>query len=179
MGPIGAFHENVRQQRRHQWLGCLLIKKSNGVDRQKRLGGFRPFLFVEQGTRLAFHPAHAGIGIEREHQNIPQGAGLFEEPDVARMQQVVAAVREDHGLTLLFPEGALAHQFVSDIAGSHRYQCSSPTWRNSHPPLSEGNCQLLPELQVSCAREYPTIKRTEMKRSEEHTSELQSLRHLV
>jgi len=127
MGPIGALHKHVRQKGRHQWLGCLLIKKSYSVDRQKSLSDFCAFSLVEQRARLAFHPAHAGIGIEREHQNIPQGAGLFEEPDMARMQQVVAAVGEDDGLTLLFPERALAQQFVSAVKRGHGYQCSSPT----------------------------------------------------
>src|ERR1017187_2792286 len=163
MGPIGAFHQYVRQQCRHQRLGCLLIKKSHRVNGQKGLGDFRAFLLVEQGTRWTFHPSHAGIGIEREHQNIPQRASPFEESDMARMQQVVAAVSEDDGLTLLFPEGALAHQFVPAVTESHGYQCSSPTSTGSRPALSEGNCELLPELQVFWALGYPTIKRTEMK----------------
>ena len=77
MGPIGAFHKNVWQQGRHQWLGCLLIEEYYGVDGQKGLGDFRAFSLVEQRARWTFHPAHAGIGVEREHQNIPQRAGLF------------------------------------------------------------------------------------------------------
>src|ERR1039457_1384765 len=52
---------------------------------------------------------------------------------MARMQQVIAAVGEDDGLTLLFPEGALAQQFILAVKGSHGYQCSSPTLAESGP----------------------------------------------
>ena len=54
MGPIGAFHENVRQHSRHQCLGCLLIKTSNRVDSRKSLRDFRPFLLAKQRARSPF-----------------------------------------------------------------------------------------------------------------------------
>jgi hypothetical protein len=44
---------------------------------------------------------------------------------VARVQQVIAAVGEDHGLALLLPALALDEKFRSAIEPVHRFQCSS------------------------------------------------------
>ena len=58
------------------------------------------------GPRGTLQALHAGVGVERQNQDVAQRARAFEQTDVARMQNVVAAVGEDHGLAGALPLSA-------------------------------------------------------------------------
>ena len=68
----------------------------------------------------AFDPPHAGVGVQRQNQDIAKIARLFEQADVAGMQQVVAAVGEDDCLALALPERTLLHQVRAAEECSHQ-----------------------------------------------------------
>ena len=72
-----------------------------------------------------FEAPHAGIGIERQDQHIAQRAGLFQQTDVAGMEQIVAAVGEDDGLALPLPLGPGLQQIGEVVETCQRFQCNS------------------------------------------------------
>ena len=57
-------------------------------------------LLRDQRARGTFQPPHARVGVQRQNQHVAHRARLFQQPDVTRMQDVVAAVGEDDLLAL-------------------------------------------------------------------------------
>ena len=60
-----------------------------------------------------FQPLDAGVGVQRQDQDVAERSGGFEQPDVAGMQDVVTAVGEDDLLAGALPFGARGDQFLS------------------------------------------------------------------
>ena len=71
------------------------------------------------GREGPFMRADAGIRVQRQNQHIAQRAGLFQQPDVAGMEQVVAAVGEDYRFAFQPPARALFAEFRTIIESSH------------------------------------------------------------
>ena len=76
--------------------------------------------------------AHAGVGVERQDQDVAQRARLFEQADVAGMQQVVAAVGEDDGFPCCFQRARCSpvrrgcKKVPLDFQFSSRHQTPNP-----------------------------------------------------
>ena len=66
-----------------------------------------------------FEARDARVGIERQDQNVAQRTRLFEQADMARMQNIVTAVGEHHGLIFAAPLGARLDQFGASVEASH------------------------------------------------------------
>jgi len=83
--------------------GVSSSKSVTRVDRFERECHLGAFPLRDQRTSGSFHMANAGVGIQREDEEIAEGTCLFEQADVAGMQKVVAAVGEDHAPAFVLP----------------------------------------------------------------------------
>jgi len=120
MRPVGTFDQDVGKDFGDQFAGSVLIEEGDGVDGLQLGGELGPLEFVEQRAGGAFEALDAGIGVEREDEDVAEGAGLFKGADVAGMEQVVAAVGEDDGFAFLFPAAALLDEFRAAVQSCHR-----------------------------------------------------------
>ena len=78
---------------------------------------------LESGPPL--RAPRTGIGIQRQDQDVAGRAGLLQEPDVAGVKQVIAAIGEDYGFAVPLPALALFEKFRAAVELGHRFQCSS------------------------------------------------------
>ncbi len=117
--PIGAFYQHVRDEGGDELAGRVFIEECHGVDgfQMENQRGAR--LFVEERPGRAFKPLHARISIECENKYISERTRTFEQADVARMQDVIAAVREYNLFALRFPEMARCNEFAAAIECRH------------------------------------------------------------
>ena len=119
MRPVRAFDQDVRQHGGDQFARRIFIKKRHRVHGRERTGERRAFVLRNQRPRWALHPLHAVIGVQRQNQNVPHRTRLFQQTDVAGMEQIVTAVCEYNSLTGVFPFPACRGQFFSCIKDTH------------------------------------------------------------
>ena len=118
MGPVRALQENIRQQLRKQLARRFLVEQDHGVHRFERRHHRDTFLLRKNRTARPFQPLHAGICVEAHNQHIGERSGVFEQTDVARMQDVIAPICEGHLLALVLPPGPLFEEFAAVIEAS-------------------------------------------------------------
>ena len=145
--PVRALDEHLRQNLRDQFARRILVKQGDRIDGLQRQGDFDALILVQQRPERPLHAPHAGIRVQGEDQNVAHGAAPFEQPDMARVKQVVAAVGEDHGLAVELPAPPLFDEFRAAVKATHRFQCSSQA----------GGGQRRAELAGESA--YPTLPR--------------------
>jgi hypothetical protein len=107
MGPIGALDQNVGEDLADELAGRIFVKEGDGVDGSQGQDHVGAFALGDYGAGRTFHAPHAGVRIQGKNQDVAEAARLFEETNVAGMEQVIATVGEDDGLALEFPEGTL------------------------------------------------------------------------
>ncbi len=119
MRPIRALDQNVGQDIGDELARRVFVEEGDGVDGVERASHARPFLFGDQRPRGTFETGHAGVGVERENQDVAERPRPFQQADVAGMKKVVTTVGEDDGLAGAAPECARLDQFRTSIKGSH------------------------------------------------------------
>jgi len=71
----------------------------------------RALLLGNHRAAGAFQRADALVAIHANDQRVSHRAGRFQQFDVAGMEQVVAAVCENHALAVAFPRAKLQNEF--------------------------------------------------------------------
>jgi hypothetical protein len=127
--PIRSLQEDIGKKFGDQLPGGILIKQSNGIDRLESPGQLRALDLRDQRTGEPLGAPNAGVRIQRQNQPVAQRSGLFQEPDVSRMEQVIAPVGENDDLALLFPALTLFEERRAKVETSHGFQCSG--WRTA------------------------------------------------
>jgi hypothetical protein len=107
MRPIGAFDQDVGEDLADELAGRIFVKEGDGVDGSEGQDHGGAFAFGDYGAGRTFHAPYTGVRIQGKDQDVAEAARLFEETNVAGMEQVIAAVGEDDGFALAFPEGTL------------------------------------------------------------------------
>jgi hypothetical protein len=104
--PIGALDEDIRQNDGNQLARRILVEERDGIDGfERQASSARSRSRGSAAATAPWRGARTGIGVQRENENVAERAGLLEEPDVAGVKQVIAAVGEDHGFALALPAG--------------------------------------------------------------------------
>ncbi len=85
-GPVRAFDENAWEHARDQLARRWLIKNRHIIHRGKRGQNLGAILLRHQRTFGALVAANAAIAIDRDDQQIPEGARFRQTTHVARMQ---------------------------------------------------------------------------------------------
>ena len=117
--PIRAFYQDVGKHLRNQLARGVFVEEGDGIDRlesQRHLGSLG---LGEQRTVGSLRPPHTRIGVQRQDEDVAEGARLLQQPDVAGMQQVIAAVGENYGFPFLFPLFSLFEKLFSKIQAGH------------------------------------------------------------
>ncbi len=113
MRPVGALDQNIRQHGGDQFARRVFIEERHGVDGSQGRGEFGALVLRDERAGGTFQALHAGVGIQRQDQDVAERSCGFEQSDVAGMQNIVAAVGEDHLFAGAFPFGALLDQLLS------------------------------------------------------------------
>ena len=93
--PVGALHQDVGQEGAYRLDRRRLVVDDDAVHRlegEERLGALR---LGHDRPALALEAADGGVGVEGHHQHVPLAPRGLEERDVAGVEEVEAAVRED------------------------------------------------------------------------------------
>ena len=119
MRPIRAFHEDIRQQTGNQLSRRVFIEQNHGIHRLQSGDQFGAFALRCNRALGTFRPAHSGVGIQSDDEHVTQRAGPLQQPDMARVQQVVTAVGENHGFACSFPLRSLSKEFRAAVETCH------------------------------------------------------------
>ena len=103
-----ALHQNVREHRGNQ-LCAAYLRRTGQRHPPLRVAG-RALLVRSSsiGRERPLQPPHAVVRIECQNQQIPERARTLQQPYVARMKNVIAAVGEHHRLSGRLPSARLA-----------------------------------------------------------------------
>src|SRR5439155_24531193 len=100
--PIAALYQNIGKQARNHFAGSQIIEDHHAVHGLQRRENFRALAFWKHGTAFPFQLAHTGVAIQSDNQGVPQFARQFEDANMARMEQIKAAVGENDSATVAF-----------------------------------------------------------------------------
>ena len=117
--PIRALYQDVRQERGDELARRVFLEECHGVDGFQMESKRGACLFAKEWPGRALKPLHARIGIECENKYISERTRTFEQADMARMQDVIAAVREYNLFGVSFPEMARGNQLAAAIESRH------------------------------------------------------------
>lgn len=116
MRPVGSFYQHIRQHVGDQLARCLFVEERHRVHGFKRARQFGPIILRNHRSSRTFQPLDAGVGIQRENQNVPERPRPFEQPNVPGMQNVITAVGEHYDLAVALPFGAKVNEFLARVS---------------------------------------------------------------
>ena len=107
-GPVAALHQHIGEQPRDNFPRRDLIENDNRIHALERGENLCPLARRQDRPTLPFQLAHACVTIQADDQGVTKLASLFENTDVARMQQIEAAIGENDAAAVAF-RGAKPH----------------------------------------------------------------------
>jgi hypothetical protein len=120
VGPVGAFDQDIRQHGCDEFARRFFVEESDRIHGFEGGGKLGPFALSNERPGRTLQPLDAGVGVQSQDQNVAQRPGAFEQANVARMQDIVAAVGKNHLPALAPPLLAYHYQLVP---GVYRAQC--------------------------------------------------------
>ena len=115
--PARRGYHNFRRQAREEPHRGFALDDGHEVDGRKSGQNFSAFRRRVEGARrgvpvlLREARANRFVAFDRNDQDVPEGARLFEEPRVSRMQQVETAARAHYSPPGVFPPTPEGNQF--------------------------------------------------------------------
>ena len=97
-GVVAAFDEDVGLEGADEFERRVLFEEDDGIDGGEGGHDAGAFALGHDGARGAFEAADGGVGVEAEHELRAEAAAVFEQRDVADVEEIEAAVGEDDGL---------------------------------------------------------------------------------
>src|SRR6266478_6067030 len=101
--PVATLDENVGKQSGDDALRRQIVEDHDGVNALQRGENFRAFALRNHRAPLAFELIDAGVAVQADDERVAEAARLLQAADVARMQQIKAAVGEDDAASIAFP----------------------------------------------------------------------------
>ena len=119
-GVVAAFDEDVGADLADELEGRVFGEEDDGVDGGEGGHDAGAFVLGDDGARGAFEAADGGVGVEAEDELGAELAAVFEQGDVADVEEVEAAVGEDDGLAGGAPVGDAGGEVlaVEDLFGA-------------------------------------------------------------
>lgn len=143
--PIGTFDKYAGEHARDQFTRCRLIENRDVINGREGGQNFGTVLLRHQRTFGALVAANAPIAVDRDNQQITQGARFRQTSHVPRMQQIEAAIGENYLTPIaLFTRGE-QNEFVLRNDFSHR-------WRYDGDPARHGLLRSVPSYYHAAER---------------------------
>lgn len=120
MRPVSALDQDIGEHGGDELARGVFVEECDRIDGLERGGEFRAFVLGNERPVGSFEALHARVGVQGKNQNVAERAGAFEKPDVAGMEDIVAAVGEDDLLTCQLPGGASGDQLVASVDRAQR-----------------------------------------------------------
>ena len=109
-GVVPSLDQHVGEQLGHEGLDAGPGEQGDGVHVREGAQQGGPVLLRHQGPPLPLQPAHAVVVVETDGEQVAEGPRLLQVLHVAAVQQVEAAVGEDHDAALAPAAGAQVEQ---------------------------------------------------------------------
>lgn len=100
--PVAPLHENMRPELLEKPQGVGLVEKHDVVDHLQRREELGPIRLGKHRAAGSFDFPDRAVAIERDDQNVAELLCFAEKLEVAAMDDIEAAVREDHPLARSF-----------------------------------------------------------------------------
>jgi hypothetical protein len=97
-GPVSALDEDVRLNGVDQSERGVFSEYDDAIHACEGLENLGSLLFRIDGTALTFVRSDRSVGVEPDDQRVAQAARVLQVTDVARVQQIEHAIREDDDL---------------------------------------------------------------------------------
>ena len=91
---VAALDQDRRLDALDQFFRRILVEDNHKIDRLKRRQHFGTRLHRLNRAPGAFKPCHRGVAIQTQHKAVASPARAGQQPDVAGMQQIEAAIGE-------------------------------------------------------------------------------------
>ena len=96
-GVIATLDEDVGLEGADELEGSVFVEDDDGVDGGQGGHDAGTLALADDGPGRAFEARNGSVGVEAEHEPRAELAAIFEQLDVADVEQVEAAVGEDDG----------------------------------------------------------------------------------
>ena len=113
--PIGALNQHLRKHSRDDALGRKIFEHSDVVNRLKRRKNLRTVSLGLDGPPRPLKRPYAAVTVHRNEQNITELPGFREAAGMPGVEEIEAAVREDHTLSVSF-------EFINDSVSCFKRQ---------------------------------------------------------
>jgi len=100
--PITTLHQHVWKEPGDHFARRQSIEYDDRIHTFQRRKDFRAFGLGEDGAPLAFQLPYTCIAVESHDQRVTQFPSLLEAADMPRMQEIKAAIGENHSPTVAF-----------------------------------------------------------------------------
>jgi hypothetical protein len=110
--PVRALDQDAGEEARDQVARRRLIENRDVVDGRKRGENFGAIVLRHERASGTFVATNAAIAVDCDHEQVAQRARFRQTPDVARMQEIEAAVRENYAAPIAFFARHEQNQFV-------------------------------------------------------------------
>jgi hypothetical protein len=107
-----ALHHGVRSKTRYKFVRAFIVQKNHKIDSHQRLKYFSALGSRSHRPARAFFFTRASVAFNSHDQNVSQRPRLFEQANMAGMQQVENSNRADDTLSIAFPLAPLENQLT-------------------------------------------------------------------
>src|SRR5919108_977546 len=124
---VCAFRMDIWPQLFEQSFHAGFGKQNNVIDRTKGGNQKSACIFIEHGPARPLQSAHTGIVVDSDNENVALAPRAFKIADVADVQSIEAAVREDDAFAalLVFRKLVLQRFARNDLAASFTHNSGS------------------------------------------------------
>ena len=123
--PVSALGQHVGPQGQNRRQGRRLAKLNHPVDALEGGQQLHALAGWNQGAIRSLEPPDAGVAVDGHDESVAQSSGLLEAADVSHVQQIEAAVGENHGLATPLRRandacgGVTGQELAAGSAGAH------------------------------------------------------------
>src|SRR5260370_29364117 len=119
-GPVATFNEHVRERGGDHALRRQVIENQHAVDALERRKNFRALALRNDWAALALELPDTRVAVQADNQRIAEAARVLQAGNVAGMQQVEAAIGEDHATAIAFPAAKPQNRLLQGKDGIQR-----------------------------------------------------------
>jgi hypothetical protein len=109
---VAALHQGVGSESQYEFVRRFVVQYHRKIDSRKSVKNFSTLFSGSHRPARTFFFTRTSVALNADHQNVARRPGLFQQADMAGMQQVENAYGADHTLSIAFPLAPLENQLA-------------------------------------------------------------------